>query len=293
MAVGRYPSDTYYGGNPWYLCTLAVAEQLYDAVYVWKQQGSIEVTDTSEAFFQALVSGVSTGTYDSGSSTYSSLLSAVMDFADGFVDIVAQYTPSDGHLSEEFSKSDGSPVSANDLSWSYAAFLTAANRRAGVIPPSWAGTSAASVPGTCQATSVSGSYASVSSVSFAASETPTTGSVPPSPTSTGCTPPTSVYVTFKETVTTSYGETIKIVGDISALGNWNTDDAVALNADEYSSANPVWEVVIQLAAGEAIQYKYINVASDGSVTWEADPNHTIAVPSSCATAATESSTWQS
>ena len=25
-AVGRYPEDVYYGGNPWYLCTLSAAE---------------------------------------------------------------------------------------------------------------------------------------------------------------------------------------------------------------------------------------------------------------------------
>ena len=25
-SVGRYPEDVYYGGNPWYLCTLSAAE---------------------------------------------------------------------------------------------------------------------------------------------------------------------------------------------------------------------------------------------------------------------------
>ena len=40
------------------------------------------------------------------------------------------------------------------------------------------------------------------------------------------------------------------------------------------------------------RYKYINVASDGTVTWEADPNHTYTVPATCATAATINNTWQ-
>jgi hypothetical protein len=40
------------------------------------------------------------------------------------------------------------------------------------------------------------------------------------------------------------------------------------------------------------RYKYINVASDGAVTWEADPNHTYTVPATCATAATINDTWQ-
>jgi len=47
-----------------------------------------------------------------------------------------------------------------------------------------------------------------------------------------------------------------------------------------------------LAPGAVIQYKYINVNSAGTVTWEADPNHTYTVPATCATAATVSNTWQ-
>lgn len=42
-SIGRYPEDTYYNGNPWFLCTLAAGELLYDAVYQWNQQGSITI----------------------------------------------------------------------------------------------------------------------------------------------------------------------------------------------------------------------------------------------------------
>ncbi|KAH9933185.1 Six-hairpin glycosidase-like protein [Epithele typhae] len=34
VATGRYPEDSYYNGNPWYLAVSAVAEQLYDALIV-------------------------------------------------------------------------------------------------------------------------------------------------------------------------------------------------------------------------------------------------------------------
>jgi hypothetical protein len=51
-------------------------------------------------------------------------------------------------------------------------------------------------------------------------------------------------------------------------------------------------VTLSLAPGTVIQYKYINVNSAGTVTWEADPNHTYTVPASCATATTVSNTWQ-
>lgn len=297
VAVGRYSEDVYYNGNPWYLTTLAAAEQLYDALIVWKSQGSIEVTSTSLAFFKDLDSSVTAGTYQSGSSTYTTLINAVTAYADGYVNVVATYAAPNGSLSEQFDKSSGSPLSAYDLTWSYAAFLSAAARRAGTVPPSWVGASGNVVPGTCSTSSVSGSYSSVPAPSFPASQTPQTGytstatTTGAAPTSTGCTIASSVLVTFNELVTTTYGETIKIVGNNAALGNWDTSKAVELSASQYTSSNPLWSVTIELAPG-AVAYKYIRVSSSGTVSWEADPNHTLTVAASCATATTVSNTWQ-
>lgn len=261
------------------------------------------MTSTSLAFFTDLVSSVTAGTYASGSSTYTAIYNAVQTYADGYMAVVEKYTPSSGALSEQFDKSSGSQLSANNLTWSYAAFLTAAHRRSGIVPPSWVVSGASSVPGSCYATSVVGSYSSATSTSFPSSQTPkggvtsgtatatATGSKTSS-TATSCTTPTSVAVTFDELKTTTYGQTVKIVGDIAALGNWDTDNAVALSAADYTSSNPLWSVTISLPAGEAIQYKYIVVNTDGSVTWEADPNHSYTVPATCATTATQSDTWQ-
>lgn len=314
VAVGRYPEDSYYNGNPWYLCTLAAAELLYDALLGWESQGYITVSSTNLAFFQDLDSSISTGTYDSGSSTYTTLYDAVYNYADGYVNVVATYAASNGSMSEQFDKSSGTPLSAYDLTWSYAAFLSAANRRAGLTPPSWVGSAGTSVPGTCSATSVSGTYSSATSTSFPSGETPTTGtgtgttstktatttttgtktttSTSKTTTSTACATAQTIQVTFNELVTTTYGETIKITGNIAALGSWDTSSAVALSASQYTTSNPLWSVTLSLAAGQVIEYKYINVASDGDVTWEADPNHTITVSASCATATTISNSWQ-
>jgi hypothetical protein len=79
------------------------------------------------------------------------------------------------------------------------------------------------------------------------------------------------------------------VGSIAALGSWDTSDAIALSASKYTTADPLWFVTINLAPGTVILYKFINVASSGTVTWEADPNHTYTVPTA---AATVSNTWQ-
>lgn len=310
VAVGRYPEDSYQGGNPWYLNTLAAAEQLYDALYTWNKQGSITVTSTSLAFFKDLDSSITAGTYASSSSTYTTLYNAAKTYADGYMNVIATYAQSNGSLSEQFSRSNGSPLSAYDLTWSYAAFLTAAARRAGVVPYSWGEPTASSVPSVCSSSSAIGTYSTASTGSWPPNQTPTGGSgtgtttattkatttattkVSSSTSTSSCAKATSVAVTFDETVTTEYGQTIKISGDVDALGNWDTSNAVALSASDYTSSNPLWDGTISFAAGTVIQYKYINVASNGDVTWEADPNHTYTVPQTCATAVTVSNTWQ-
>lgn len=130
------------------MATLAVAEQLYDALIVWKNQGSITVTTTSQPFFSLFSPGIATGTIASSSSTFSSLTTAIKNYADSFVAVVAKYTPSGGGLSEQYSRSNGSPLSAVDLTWSYAALLTAYDARNGVVPASW-GAGGLTVPTTC------------------------------------------------------------------------------------------------------------------------------------------------
>jgi hypothetical protein len=66
-----------------------------------------------------------------------------------------------------------------------------------------------------------------------------------------------------------------------------------MNAAAYTTTSHLWSVTVNFAPGAVISYKYINVAASGAVTWEADPNHTYTVPSTCATpAVVVSNTWQ-
>lgn len=144
-----------------YLTTLAAAEQLYDALYQWDKQGSIDITDVSLPFFTDLVNNTQTGSFDSSSSEYESITGAVKAYADGFIDIVQAYTPSDGALSEQFSRDSGDQASAKLLTWSFASFLTTVARRNGQVPSSW-GSSASEVPSECSGETVAGTYASPS-----------------------------------------------------------------------------------------------------------------------------------
>ena len=49
----------------------------------------------------------------------------------------AKYTPKDGSLAEQYHRDDGRPLSAADLTWSYASALTAFAARNGTFPRSW------------------------------------------------------------------------------------------------------------------------------------------------------------
>ncbi|EGZ77653.1 alpha-amylase A precursor [Neurospora tetrasperma FGSC 2509] len=87
----------------------------------------------------------------------------------------------------------------------------------------------------------------------------------------------------------SYISFVGGLGNTTALGSWNTANAVTLSASKYTSSNPLWYVSIDLAPRNVILYKFIKVNSSGTVSWESDPNHKYTVP--CA-AATVSSTWR-
>ena len=68
-----------------YLNTMAAAEQLYDAVYQWKQIGSITITSTSLDFFKDVYSSAAVGTYASSSSIFISIVNAVSGYADSYM----------------------------------------------------------------------------------------------------------------------------------------------------------------------------------------------------------------
>jgi glucoamylase len=148
-----------------------------------------------------MYSSASVGTYASSTTAYKSITSAVQTFADGFVAIVAKYTPPNGGLSEQFLKNNGTPTSAVDLTWSYAAAVTAIEARNGQSFGSW-GAKGLSASSTCSPGSGSG----------------------------------SVSVTFNVNANTVYGENIYLTGSVGALQSWSADNAILMSSANY----PVW-----------------------------------------------------
>ncbi|KAJ5449451.1 glycoside hydrolase superfamily [Penicillium daleae] len=146
------------------------------------------------------------------------------------------------------------------------------------------------------ACSICSSACSTTTTSSATSTAATTSTTLKTTTSssTSCTQATALPVLFKEIVITSYGQNIYISGSISELGDWDTSNAIALSANQYTSSNPLWYVVVTIPVGTSFEYKFIEETSGSStITWESDPNRSYTVPTGCAgSTATVTATWR-
>ena len=114
-AMGRYANDAYYGGNPWYLATLAAAEFYFTLASALRSGAELAVTSDNARFRQRL--------------GRESAAAAAFERGDTFMRTVRAYTPPSGDLSEQFDRATGAQTSAKQLAWSYAAFITAAASR--------------------------------------------------------------------------------------------------------------------------------------------------------------------
>jgi ribosomal protein L11 len=86
-----------------------------------------------------------------------------------------------------------------------------------------------------------------------------------------------VTFTVNNATPTGVGDYIFVTGNTIELGNWATtwDGAVGpMLAPNY----PNWFLNASVPAGTAIQFKFIKIAANGAVTWEAGANHTYTVP---------------
>jgi len=93
-ALGRSRGDRYFEGGAWYPTTLAAASLCYrHALHEPKSRA------------QMLARG------------------------DAYMQTVRDLTPPDGSLTEQVDRATGAPISARDLTWSYAAFVAAARLR--------------------------------------------------------------------------------------------------------------------------------------------------------------------
>lgn len=149
---GRYPGDHYDGdvahpvpgGHPWALCTANFAEFQYRLANAVDASGSIPLDDLSKPFFDGLGIGPT--------STVDTAVAALRASSDAMLRAVV-YHSNHYELSEQFDGTTGYEKSVSNLTWSYAAFLSAVRARlpgiaaAGQQAKSRAKTSRTSSPG--------------------------------------------------------------------------------------------------------------------------------------------------
>ena len=88
-----------------------------------------------------------------------------------------------------------------------------------------------------------------------------------------------VTFTVNNAARTNIGDYIFLTGDTVELGNWSTtyDGAVGpMLAPNF----PNWFLNVSVPAGRTIQFKFIKIAADNTVTWEGGQNHSFTVPTS-------------
>ena len=129
MLMG-YTGDTYDGdmadhvpgGHPWALCTCNFAELYYRLGTAIAQAQAIPFDDLSSAFFGQ--AGIDAGTAPADA------VAALDQAGDAMLQAVV-YHSDDLELSEQFDGTTGYEKSVHNLTWSYAAFLSAVRAKSG------------------------------------------------------------------------------------------------------------------------------------------------------------------
>ena len=133
-ALGRYAGDCYFSGGAYYFSTLGAAQFYFLLAQAAAADGSISVTQESRAPLAALlqtpVDALEPGVL--AEDFRDALAEAALRRGDMYLETVRRFTPASRALSEQFSQQDGAPTSADNLTWSYACFVTtlAERRRA-------------------------------------------------------------------------------------------------------------------------------------------------------------------
>lgn len=92
---------------------------------------------------------------------------------------------------------------------------------------------------------------------------------------------------------TYLGANVYVVGNIYELGKWDTSKAIGpfFNNTQSIGKYPTWFYDINLPAGCAIEYKYIQKDNRGKIIWESGSNHSIVSPAKAT--GTYYTRWQS
>ena len=116
--MGRYPGDSYAGGNPWQLLTAVTAKLFYQGASALVESNGFESIEDRKAWFSLLKLPEST--------PFHKQVEAAIQAGDAVMYRLYQHVKSDGgHIAEQIDRNAGQQKSANDLTWSFANILSA------------------------------------------------------------------------------------------------------------------------------------------------------------------------
>ena len=122
ILIGRYPGDSYAGGNPWQLLTAVFAKTFYQGASVLMEQNGFLKEEDQKAWFDLLKIPES--------ASLQQQVQATLDAGDSVMNLLYQHVKGDGgHIAEQIDRNAGNQKSANDLTWSFANILSAMKER--------------------------------------------------------------------------------------------------------------------------------------------------------------------
>ncbi len=127
-AMGRYASDNYFSGGAYYFSTLGTAEFYYSLAEKLGAGADFLTSAENKGFVLRLEPAAGIEAL-SAREQRARLFRSLLLRGDRFMATAAAYTPASGELSEQFDQKTGAQSSAKSLTWSHAAFITAAARR--------------------------------------------------------------------------------------------------------------------------------------------------------------------
>ena len=118
VLLGRYPGDSYAGGNPWQLLTAVLAKTFYQGATALQEQDGFNNVEDQEAWKQLLNLSENASNED--------FIQAMNEAGDAVMFRLYSHVKSDnGHIAEQIDRNAGTQKSANDLTWSFANILSA------------------------------------------------------------------------------------------------------------------------------------------------------------------------
>jgi glucoamylase len=126
-AMGRYAGDVYYSGGAYYFSTLGAAQFYFRFAKAIGAGAKIPVSQENRTLLADIIAEPpqALGITFVEPRHRERLFKAALDRGDMFMAMVRAHTPASGALSEQFDQTTGAQKSAENLAWSYAAFITA------------------------------------------------------------------------------------------------------------------------------------------------------------------------